>query len=195
MFLNVLHRFFLKISTPRLVTVLGLLTVFCFWLIQVHGIPGIPLFKADLRIGIPDMMLTYAPSTIHGKLTQFGAEGRKAYRLFLVRVDFVFPTIYGLFWVTVTTLGLSRLFPARPALQKLGLATLLTTLFDWSENIFCLALLRRYPEELPGLARVANVLTLAKWVFAAFSIAVTFVAIVGLRFGSVSAKQTGLRQK
>jgi hypothetical protein len=191
---NALHSFFLKISTIRIVILLAILTVFSFWIIQVHGIPGIPLFKTILRIGIPDMMLTYAPASIHDKLVRFGPEGRTAYRVFLQRVDFVFPAIYGLFLVTVTTLGLSRLFSDRPVLQKIGLLTLFTTFFDWTENVFYLVLLRHYPEDLAGTAKVANVLTLAKWAFAVFSVVLMLVAIAGLLYRSGSAKQPELRQ-
>jgi hypothetical protein len=194
MFLDALYVFFQKISTLRLIILLGILTVFSFWIIQVHGIPGIPLFKVILRMGIPDMMLTYAPASIHDKLTQFGADGRAAYCLFLERVDFVFPTIYGLFLVTVTTLGLARLFPARHALQRLSLLTLFTTFFDWTENVLCLVLLHHYPEDLPRLAKLANLLTLAKWAFAVFSVALMLVAIVGLLFPSGSVKQPEPRQ-
>jgi hypothetical protein len=182
MFLNALHAFFLKISTLRIIIVLAVLTIFSFWIIQVHGIPGIPLFKVILRMGIPDMMLTYAPATIHGKLTQFGPDGRAAYRLFLERVDFVFPTIYGLFLVTITTFGLARLFPNRPVLQKLSLLTFGTTFFDWTENVCLLILLRNYPQDLPGLAKLINVFTLAKWGFAVFSVALLLPAIFSLLF-------------
>jgi hypothetical protein len=179
---NTLHSLFLRISTPRTIAALALLTVFLFWLIQVHGIPGIPLFNTVLRIGIPDMMLAYAPATIHEKLTQFGPDGRVAYRLFLERVDFAFPAIYGLFLVTATTFGLWRLFPSRPALQTLSLLTLGTTLFDWTENVFFLILLRKFPDDVPILAKLANVCTLAKWCFAGYSIALLLLATVGLLF-------------
>jgi hypothetical protein len=54
----------------------------------------------------------------------FGPDGRSAYRIFLELVDFL-PAVYGLFFVMVTSFGFSRLFPNRPALQKLGLASLL----------------------------------------------------------------------
>jgi hypothetical protein len=65
---------------------------------------------------------------MYEKLTQFGADGRSAYGIFLARVDFLFPSVYGLFFVTVSTFGLSLLFPNRPALQKLSLLPLFTTL-------------------------------------------------------------------
>jgi hypothetical protein len=80
----------------------------------------------------------------------------------------------------ITTFGLSRLFPNRPALQKLSLLPLLTTLFDYAENFCFLAILRSYPVELPNLQKLANAFTLAKWTFVAVSIVLLLVATLGL---------------
>lgn len=80
----------------------------------------------------------------------------------------------------VTTFGSSRLFPNRPALQKLGLLPWCTTLFDYAENLCFLALLRICPVESPNLQKLANAFTLAKWTFAAISIVLLLVATLGL---------------
>ena len=180
MSLNALHSFFLKISRPATIAVFTIVTLLFFWLIHVRGVPGIPLLASLLRIGLPDMMLTYSPSTIYERHSQFGADGRSAYRIFLERVDFLFPAVYGLFLVMVTTFGLSRLFPSSPALQKLSLLPLLTTFFDYAENICFLAILRSYPAELPNLEKLANVFTLTKWSLAAVSIVLLLMATLGL---------------
>lgn len=177
-----LQHFFLKISRPPVIAAFTLLAAFFLWLIQARGLPIVPGFATILRIGLPDMMFTYAPSSIYEKLTLFGADGRLAYRHFLERVDFLFPAIYGLFFVTATTAGLARLFPTRPALQKLSLLTLGTTLFDWAENVCFLTFLHHYPQELPELEKLANVFTLAKWLFAVLSIVLLLVAAPGLFF-------------
>jgi hypothetical protein len=180
MSLNALDSFFLKISRPATIAVITAITLLFFWLINFRGVPGIPAINSLLRIGLPDMMFTYSPSSIYEKLTQFGADGRVAYGIFLERVDFLFPAVYGLFFVMVTTFSLSRLFPNRPALQKLSLLPLLITLFDYAENLCFLAMLRSYPAELPNFEKLANTFTLAKWTFAAVSIVLLLVATLGL---------------
>ena len=178
--INSLHSFFLKISRPSTIAGITIITLLFFWLINFQGVPGIPPINSVLRIGLPDMLFTYSPSTIYEKLILFGAHGRSAYRIFLERVDFLFPAVYGLFFVMVTTFGLSRLFPNRSTLQKLSLLPLLTTFFDYAENFCFLALLRSFPVELPNLEKLANMFTLAKWAFAAVSIVLLLVAILGL---------------
>jgi hypothetical protein len=183
MLLNSLHSFVLKISRPPAIAAITALTLFSFWLINSHGVPGVPRIDALLRIGIPDMMFSYSPSSIHSKLTQFGDGGRLAYRLFLERVDFIFPAIYGLFFVMTTTFGLSRLFPDHSRLQKLSLLPLAITFFDYAENVCFLVLLQSYPRELPVTQKLANLFTLAKWSFAAISTLLLFTAIFGLLIG------------
>jgi len=178
--LNKLRSFFLKNSNPFSVAAFAVLSLYMLWLIQLHGLPGIPGFNADLRIGLPDMMLTYSPSSIFEKLALFGPNGRTAYRAFLERVDSLLPAIYGLFFVMATTFGLARLFPNRPGLQKLGLLTLGTSLFDYAENICFLAMLHSFPRELQNLERLANVFTLVKWTFAAGSMLLVVILALGL---------------
>jgi hypothetical protein len=175
-----LHSFFVKISRPATIAAITVITLLFFWLINFQGVPGIARIAPLLRIGLPDMLFTYSPSTIYEKLTRFGPDGRSAYCIFLERVDFLFPAVYGLFFVMVTTFGFSRLFPNRPALQKLSLLAWFTTLFDYAENLCFLALLRIYPVESRNLQKLANVFTLAKWTFAATSIVLLLVATLGL---------------
>jgi hypothetical protein len=189
--INSLHSFFLKISRPATISAITAITLFFFWLINFQGVPGIPPIASLLRIGLPDMMFTYSPSTIYEKLILFGADGRSAYRIFLERVDFLFPAVYGLFFVMVTTFGFSRLFPNRPALQKLSLLPLLTTFFDYAENFCFLALLRSFPVELPNLEKLANIFTLAKWTFAEVSIVLLLVATFGLLIRSLRRPASG----
>jgi hypothetical protein len=189
--INSLHSFFLKISRPATIAAITAITLFFFWLINFQGVPGIPPIASLLRIGLPDMMFTYSPSTIYEKLILFGADGRSAYRIFLERVDFLFPAVYGLFFVMVTTFGFSRLFPNRPALQKLSLLPLLTTFFDYAENFCFLALLRSFPVELPNLEKLANIFTLAKWTFAEVSIVLLLVATFGLLIRSLRRPASG----
>lgn len=174
------HSFFLRISTPATIAGFTAGTILFFWLINFHGVPGVPPLDTLLRIGLPDMLFTYSPSSIHAKLTAFGESGRFAYRTFLVRVDFLFPLVYGLFFVTATTFGFVRLFPHRPELQRLSLLPLATTFFDYAENLCFLALLRAYPQEPLALEKLANSFTLAKWLFAAISLVFLLAAIYGV---------------
>lgn len=175
----------LKFAKLPIVAASTLLAASFFWMIQVRGLPQIPGFLTILGTGLPDMMFTYSPHSIYEKLTQFGPDGRLAYRLFLERVDSLFPAVYGLFFVSATAFTLIRLFPARPALQQLSLLTLGTTLFDYAENVCFLIFLRDYPRELPTHEKIANLFTLTKWFFALFSLALLVYTAFRLLFLSL----------
>lgn len=181
MSLGGLHAFFLKISTPPFIALITVASALLLWLIQFHGgVPGVVRIDRLLRIGLPDMMLTYSPGSIYERLVAFGEDGRYAYGLFLKRVDFLFPALYGLFFVSVSTRGFSRLFPDRPALQKLSLLPFAVTFFDYAENLCFLVMLRDYPHQLVNLEKIANLFTLAKWLFALISTVLLLVAFFGL---------------
>jgi hypothetical protein len=144
--INSLHSFFLKLSRPATIAAISVITLLFLWLINFQGVPGIPPIASLLRIGLPDMMFAYSPSSIYEKLVRFGADGRSACRMFLERVDFLFPAVYGLFFVTLTTLGFSGLFgqPTSPP------ETQLASLAHHSLRLRGKPLLPRHPPKLSG---------------------------------------------
>ena len=172
--------FFRKISTPLGVASITVLAILAFWLVNSHGVPGVPRTHVLNELGILDTTINYSPSLAYSLLAAYGEEGRYAYTAFLERVDFIFPVIYGSFFVMVTTFGFVRIFPGRPGVQKLALFPLATTLFDFAENCCFLVLLRNYPTRLDTVARVANICTLAKWGFALISTVLLLIALLGL---------------
>ena len=62
--INSLHSFFLKLSRPATIAAIAVITLLFFWLINFQGVPGIPPVAPLLRIGLPDMLFAYAPSSI-----------------------------------------------------------------------------------------------------------------------------------
>jgi hypothetical protein len=62
----------------------------------------------------------------------------------------------------------------------MSLINALHSFFLEAENLCLLAILRSYPVELRNLEKLANAFTLAKWTFAAVSIVLLLVAILGL---------------
>jgi hypothetical protein len=62
--INSLHSFFLKLSRPATIAAITVITLLFLWLINFQGVPGIPPIASLLRIGLPDMMFAYSPSSI-----------------------------------------------------------------------------------------------------------------------------------
>ena len=172
--------FFKKISTPIGVGLVALVTAFAFFAINSHRVPGILNNPVVNEHGLPDMATRYAPAHTYELFDAYGEQGRYDYAVFLKRVDSIFPMVYGFFFVMATTFGFTRIFPARPGLQKLALLPLAATFFDYAENFCFLAMLRDYPARLESLAKIANLCTLTKWGFALLSIVLLLIAAAGL---------------
>jgi len=175
-----IFNFFRKISTPFGVVFISVLTLSAFWMINFHGVPGVPRDHVFGELGILDTTINYSPSYAYALFAAYGTEGRYAYKAFLERVDFIFPLIYGFFFAMATTFGFTRIFPTKPGLQKLALLPFGTTLFDFAENCCFLLMLRNYPSHLDAVVRVANVCTLAKWGSALLSVILLLISLGGL---------------
>lgn len=94
---------------------------------------------------------------IHEQLPAYTAESRRLYRRFFV-LDFFFPLFASLFLSLLLAALLAQ--PGVPHYQRLldwnaPLIAFLPALFDWGENACFLALVNRYPQPLPRLARAA----------------------------------------
>jgi hypothetical protein len=171
-----------RVASTGVVWSLGLLSLFVLLMINVRGLPGAFHSDALRQVGLLDMTINYTPEIAYAKLAAYGEQGRYAYRLFLDYVDSFFPALYGMFFLLGTTYAFARVFPGRPIWQKLSLLTVGTTFFDYAENFCFLAMLRHYPQRLDGVARVANIFTLTKWVFAVFSMVLVVIGAGGLLF-------------
>ena len=123
-------KFFRKISNPVGVVIITAVTILAFWLVDIHGVPGVPRSHVLSDVGILDTAINYSPADAYDRIAAYGEQGRYAYLVFLERVDFLFPLIYGFFFVMTTVFGFSRIFPGKPELQKLCLLPLCATFFD-----------------------------------------------------------------
>ena len=170
------------IASTGVVWSLGLASLSVLLWINAWGLTGALHNDALRQTGLLDMTINYSPDLAYAKLAAYGEQGRYAYRLFLDYVDSIFPALYGAFFLLGTTYAFARVFPGRPVWQKLSLLTVGTTVFDYAENFCFLAMLRHYPQRLDDVARVANMFTLTKWMFAIFSAVLVIIGAGGLLY-------------
>lgn len=114
--------------------------------------------------GIPDMEFFYTPASLSSILDALGPAGREFYLTRIIPLDMVFPLFYSLFFLIV----LFRLMGALGILNT-GVVYLLTLPVlagsaDYAENFCFLSLLLKYPEPMNGLAVMASLFTLVKWI-------------------------------
>lgn len=177
--INSLHSFFLKISRPATIAAVTVITLLFFWLINFQGVPGIPPIASLLRIGLPDMLFTYSPSTIYESspssapmaappmVSSWNASISCSPRSTDSCSLWSPPSAFLVSSPTARRCKNSACFPGSPR----SWTTRKTSAF--------LALLRIYPVESRNLQKLANVCTLAKWTFAAISIVLLLVATLG----------------
>lgn len=140
--------------SPHIV-VLSLLTVAflgAFW-----GIPG-PVRTLRRRAGgalQADLRLAYGPDILYRLLDAYGQAGRRLFRHTLY-ADMIFPALYA---ATLGAYGGALAPHAQAATIKFAAAA---ALFDYGENGFLLAVLRKYPARSRLLARLAGLCTTAK---------------------------------
>ena len=103
-----------------------------------HGIQRIREYDSEFRL--LDMQVRYDSSTVYETMERLGPAGRRAYRDYLV-LDFVFIACLLVVMLTITNV----LYP--PSIMRtIGLAaSIMRAVFDISENIMLLFMIRNWP--------------------------------------------------
>lgn len=140
---------------------------------RAFGYTGsVPMFALD------QMVRGYTPEQAFQVMTTYGQAGRRTYEFLLLTSDLVFPFLYGSF-LFLSIRGASRRAGVSilwaNALASFGF---IATGCDWLENISFLILMRMYPRQSLGVAKLASMFTVTKFLASGISIAV--LAFLGI---------------
>lgn len=145
---------FQQFATKRNLVVLFLLTVLCNVLMA--------LYFGDLTEQVLDTYLYYSASEAYEAMEKYGDYKRQRYIQGTILLDFIYPVIYCL----LLSFSLFRLkVNARRAILPWWIL-----LVDYLENGIIIFLLSRFPVRYEGLAGIAGVVTLIKWLMVIASI-------------------------
>lgn len=126
--------------------------------------PRFSIYEADQdRPAALDLALYYTPAEAFARLDALGELGRRAYIQSAFTVDLAWPIVYTLFLVFSLSWLLARTRARTTALSRLNLLPLLPFLFDLGENVSLATLAALYPTQPWGLAVLAGLFTLLKW--------------------------------
>jgi hypothetical protein len=139
---------------------------------RAFGYAGsVPMFALD------QMVRGYTPAQAFQVMTAYGEAGRRAYAFLLLTSDLVFPFLYGSF-LFLSIRGASRRagisMPWANALASFGF---IATGCDWLENISFLILIKMYPVQSIGVAKLASIFTVSK--FTSSGVCVIVLAALG----------------
>jgi hypothetical protein len=132
---------------------------------RAFGYAGsVPMFALD------QMVRGYTPTQAFQVMTAYGEAGRRAYAFLLLTIDLVFPFLYGSFFF-LSIRGASRKAGVSMcwanALASFGF---IATGCDWLENISFLILLSVYPGQSIGVANLASMFTVTKFLSSGVSV-------------------------
>ncbi len=144
----------------------------------------VPRAKAPIfaRVGanLPHKVLdeyfpSWTPHIADSFFAAIGPDGRAAYRLFYVTMDFWFPGAIAS--LTIASLMLIA-FPARSGWAGLCIMAAPSWLFDIAENITHFRMAGSYPNLSPVAVEWGPLFTRAKWIWAIIPIPIAFAGLV-----------------
>ncbi|WP_375175824.1 hypothetical protein [Pseudooceanicola sp.] len=160
--LNTLSQRLSRQSRAATICVGLAITIAGFWLFNASPAPfSHPVLLEQTGVGLLDLLPYYTFAEAYQHLSTLGAEGRRAYLLFLA-VDYLFILVYSLTAAWLISALVRRAFGARTNRMRLNLAPLAIGLCDVVENSCNLAQLLAFPAALPPVGALAGIATLSK---------------------------------
>ena len=115
--------------------------------------------------GAPDTSFWYTPTDLYRMAEVYGPAGRQAYIHARWTFDVLWPVIYTAFLALALSWVSRRAFAPASRWQLVNLVPVVGMLLDYLENSAASLAMARYPALTPGVAHLAPVFTLAKWIF------------------------------
>jgi hypothetical protein len=132
---------------------------------RAFGYTGtVPMFALD------QMVRGYTSEQAFQVMTAYGETGRKAYAFLLLTSDLVFPFLYGSFLFLSIRGASRRAGISMPWANGLASFGFIATGCDWLENISFLILMKMYPAQSIGVARLASIFTVTKFLSSGASV-------------------------
>jgi hypothetical protein len=127
---------------------------------------SVPMFALD------QMVRGYTPEQAFQVMTAYGESGRRAYAFLLLTSDLIFPFLYGSFLFLSIRGASRRAGISAPWANGLASFGFIATGCDWLENISFLILIKIYPRQSIGVAKLASMFTITKFLSSGISVIV-----------------------
>ena len=129
-------------------------------------------------VGSPDTSFWYTPTELYQMAAAYGPAGRQAYIRARWTFDLVWPLVYTAFLSLAISWVYQQTFAAESRWQLANLVPVAGMLLDYLENSAASLVMARYPALTPGIAHIAPLFTLTKWVFVSGSFVLLLIGIV-----------------
>ena len=170
-----MNRFIERITWKKALLFTALFVVL-YILINYTTVGVTGLLQITNGANILDFEFGYTASKAYNLLTALGNDGRSFYIGKILPLDFPFPFTYMLCYAGWIALMGKYTIP-QSALKFLLAAPVLAMLFDWSENIGILAMLKNYPLLPMWAVMTASVAGILKTVFTVCSLIIMILLL------------------
>ena len=163
-----------KSSRKNLVT--GLLIILLVNLVLFPNVPkwmGVDDFSTD---HVLDLKFGYTVDEAHFALESMGLEGRKAYLVIEIAVDFLYAIVYGFFYAALLILFFEK--SRSKLLKNVFIIPIIGGTLDILENVAIIPLIINFPTLSSLNVGIASFITMSKWIFAGTSIFLLLLSIV-----------------
>ncbi len=137
---------------------------------------------------ILDARFGFSAEEAYQTLLAFGENGRSAYLFMIAVIDTLYPVIYGLLLILTTSLFLNKGLSEYSIFRVLNLMAIDAVLFDYAENFSIIYLLVKFPDRTDGIARMASVFGIIKWM-------VVFSCLLLIAFGIAAWINSSYRKR
>lgn len=172
--LNKIHQF----ATPR-----NLLIFWILYFIMAGGVMGQMGKKMEAVAGpagpIDLLIPTYSIEKAHEMIASYGDEGRALYRTIELTADVAYPLIYGIAFALLIAFLWKKAAPNKKWARYLPLIAVFTVVFDLLENSMIVLLLNSYPQQPDGIAQMAAIFSLMKWLFVFANVGAILAGAIG----------------
>jgi hypothetical protein len=112
---------------------------------------------------ILDARFGFSAGEAWSTLDAFGENGRSAYLFMVAVIDSIYPLVYGLLLILTASFFLNKGLSGNSPFRVLNIMAIDAMLFDYAENFSIIWLLTKFPERADGMARMASVFGIIKW--------------------------------
>jgi len=155
----------------------------CLILFLLFNIVVIPYYiqqiTPDADTSILDVRFGFSSAEAYETLHAIGQEGRNKYLFFLAIIDSIYPLVYGSLLILAAGFLLRRTLNQNNDFRILNLVAIDAVIFDYLENLGIIYLISHYPSRADGVATLASVSGMIKWVMITLAICVILFGLIG----------------
>lgn len=178
-----------KMAKLKWIIFLGVLFIISYLIILNKPFGVEQLKEITGGLGMLEQQKYYTPEYAYDFFDRQTDVGRAFYKQVIISLDFVFPLIYSVFFMSVILLLTKKMSINNKFLKKLYIIPILTGLLDYVENGLILSMINMYPKRLYNIAFISGIATGLKQFFFSLSLVIILLGLIALLINFIKKKK------